>query len=525
MTADQKASVTSYTDEQNALIHSDAEVIIGEARAGCGKTTTVKGFAEHRPNYDMLYMAFNSSTAKEGERKLPSNVTSKTVHSLAYRKFGAALRPKLSNNLRLTDIVQKCGLGNQFFLAFQAKEELGLFLSSAMELDEFLDQSEAKDGVKANVRKIWTAATDRADPFPATHDVYLKQFQLSRPNLGFSYVVLDEGQDSNPVTLDIFMNQHESRKLIVGDRHQQIYAWRGAVNAMEALQGERYYLTNSWRFHAGIAEMANRILAVKGETVGVKGLKEPGQLDPEDRLTFLSRTNARLFGKVVEIIDGHPERRVGFVGGVQGYKLGTVEDIWNLKCGNTYQIKDQYIRNQFKTYYDLERYLDQAQTVRPDGSKQSLDPDLAVSRDIVNQYGARIPELVATVQLRAEPDLDDAHFVFSTGHKVKGLEFKRVEIADDFYDYRYFQEDLANIAADKRGTPAEKSKKRTALENEVNLMYVAETRAEQAVRIYMTPDDAEVRAAQELAVAESRPIPLAQELPQHVTVTPPGQVW
>lgn len=526
-TADKKANVVKYTDEQMALIECDAEMLIGEARAGCGKTSTAKGFAEHRKNYDMLYLAFNQSTKKEGERKLPANVTCKTGHGVAFQKFGRPLQAKLVNNIRLTDIVQLCRPEQRdaFYTAWQIKEEFGSFLTSAATLNEFLENSDARGAVKDGVRKLWDAAGDRSNGFPATHDVYLKQFQLTNPDLGYSYVILDEGQDSNPVMLSIFTGQKESNKLILGDQHQQIYAWRGAVNALSTIEGERKYLTNSWRFHSGIANLANTILSVKGEKVGVNGLKAESAISEEDQLVFLSRTNAGLFAKVIEVIDGHPERRIGFVGGIQGYKFDTVEDLWNLKCGNVYQIRDQYIRNQFKTFADLEKYLEQAQFVRPDGTKQSLDPDLSVSRDIVNRYGARIPELINTVRQRAEPDLSDAHFGFSTGHKVKGLEFARVEVLDDFYDFRYYQEDLAQIVSDRRLNPVEQAKRRTALENEVNLMYVAATRAEQAIRMHLPPTPAEVYKAQQDALAAGRPMPLASDLPQHITVVPSGQLW
>ena len=43
--------------------------------------------------------------------------------------------------------------------------------------------------------------------------------------------MMDEGQDMNPTILDIFNNQ-DINKIIVGDPNQQIYAFRGAVNAL-----------------------------------------------------------------------------------------------------------------------------------------------------------------------------------------------------------------------------------------------------------------------------------------------------
>lgn len=46
---------------------------------------------------------------------------------------------------------------------------------------------------------------------------------------------------------DIINNQRVS-KILVGDKHQQIYAFRGAVNAMTLIQSTiTYYLTRVWK--------------------------------------------------------------------------------------------------------------------------------------------------------------------------------------------------------------------------------------------------------------------------------------
>ena len=49
----------------------------------------------------------------------------------------------------------------------------------------------------------------------------------------YQYDVLlwDEAQDMNPAMLDVFLKQFKP-KLVVGDSHQQIYRFRGAVDAL-----------------------------------------------------------------------------------------------------------------------------------------------------------------------------------------------------------------------------------------------------------------------------------------------------
>ena len=62
---------------------------------------------------------------------------------------------------------------------------------------------------------------------------------MSNPNLRdyapFDVLLIDEAQDMNLPMLDICLKQ-AAPKFIVGDPHQQIYAFNGAVNGMEQVK-------------------------------------------------------------------------------------------------------------------------------------------------------------------------------------------------------------------------------------------------------------------------------------------------
>ena len=66
---------------------------------------------------------------------------------------------------------------------------------------------------------------------------------------------IDEGQDMNPPVLDIF-NKQKYNKIIVGDPNQQIYMFRGAVNALDSIDATHtYHLTQRFvEFHAKITK-------------------------------------------------------------------------------------------------------------------------------------------------------------------------------------------------------------------------------------------------------------------------------
>src|SRR5690606_7632673 len=81
------------------------------------------------------------------------------------------------------------------------------------------------------------------------------------------------------------------------------------------------------------------------------------------------------------------------------------------------------------------------------------------------------PTLVERVRTNVTERRGEADMIFGTGHKAKGQEYERVELLDDFYDYREFKSDYDVLD----GFPA----KQNALEGELNLLYVGVTRAEQ----------------------------------------------
>lgn len=104
-----------------------------------------------------------------------------------------------------------------------------------------------------------------------THDGYLKLCQMSRPDLSnrFGAILLNEGQDVNTVIADLVQRQR-TIQVMVGDRHQQLYRFRGAQDALSAAwmaNAEKHYLTQSFRFGPAVAHVTNVILS-DGEAAG-----------------------------------------------------------------------------------------------------------------------------------------------------------------------------------------------------------------------------------------------------------------
>lgn len=282
----------SDTTEQSAVINWKGRQLVVNAFAGTGKTSTLVRYAQANSDKRMLYLAYNRAVRDEAERKFPFNVECKTSHQLAWMQFGRHLQPRLTTNLRITEVARKLNT-RHWALARTALATVNHFLCSASSAikSEHLPDENDRDGLDAGkilgaAQYLWGEMSRLDSTFPVTHDTYLKLFQLSEPDLSkrWDIILFDEAQDANPVTSALVFSQN-CNVILVGDRHQQIYRFRGADNALDApaLEGaECLWLTQSFRFGPAVAEMDNVLLKRQEETHPVIG--NGGEDDVVDRL-------------------------------------------------------------------------------------------------------------------------------------------------------------------------------------------------------------------------------------------------
>ncbi|MHW63188.1 DNA helicase, partial [Escherichia coli] len=225
-------------DEQSAIIHWQGEKLVVNAFAGTGKTSTLVQFAAACPESRMLYLAYNRAIRDEAERRFPFNVECKTSHQLAYSRFGKHFRHRLVPGLSVTDVARK--LNTRYWtLARVAMTALNQFICSAdvapgmqhMPPPDEMKGMSPQDALRA-VQILWHEMSNPDGNFPVTHDTYLKLYQLSSPDLSrrWDTILFDEAQDANPVTSALVLGQR-CRVVLVGDRYQQIYRFRGASDA------------------------------------------------------------------------------------------------------------------------------------------------------------------------------------------------------------------------------------------------------------------------------------------------------
>lgn len=457
-------SQLNLTDEQKEIVHSDSHTLLVNAFAGTGKTSTLVEFARARPKQNFIYLAFNRSVKEDAIRKFPRNVYCTTTHGLAYQYFGVPYKHKLGQPKSATIAKMfKCS----FAVADAANQTLNSYLCSA---DQFLDaEKHLVPGVLGDLQAeraftvandLWKSMQDKNNVYvKMPHDGYLKLFQLAEPNFENDYYMVDEAQDSNMLVIDIIRRQ-TGKQLFIGDENQSIYQFRKAVDALNHVNAdEKLYLTSSFRFGEGIAELASLLLqGWKNETRSVKGLgKEQShffvnEMQPH---TVLARTNSGLFDAAVKALNsGLP---FGYLGGYEGYRLDMILDAWNLKKFGISKVTDPSILL-FKSFEELEAY---AETVD--------DKELKMLIRTIDKYGSEIPHLIESLKNKSIQQLTGQEIILSTAHKAKGLEFPSVILLDDFADLK--------VEIDLNG-----KEKRPSVED-INILYVAMTRAEKNLKL------------------------------------------
>lgn len=456
----------SATSEQLKAVESTVHRLIVQAYAGAGKTFTLVEFAQANPHDRILYLAYNKAIQEEASAKFPSNVDCRTTHSLAWH-FGRRFKDagKLGN-LRPNDLMRAFELKVGFARVLLTTIENFLFSADTEFGEAHVPSTVAEKDVPMVVKwgvYVWAAMQDleRKD-VPMPHDGYLKLFQLSGPDLSRRYdiILFDEAQDANPVTTAIVAAQ-DCRLVMVGDKYQSIYAFRGAVNAMERIDAdETVYLTESRRFGAGVATLATMLLThFRGEKHPVRSaFPEHETLYTVDRTkpyAVIGRTNARLFGTAVALLG---LRRMHFVGGVENYPFDKLVDVWHLMDNKPAMVNDQMFKT-FGSFGALEDYATKAD-----------DKEILSLIGVVKEYRNKVPELVQKIKDEAVERQEDADVCLSTAHRSKGLEFDQVVLLDDFEDFVTDTGDFLVL-----DTPE--------LVQELNLLYVAVTRAERVLEL------------------------------------------
>jgi superfamily I DNA/RNA helicase len=481
-------SVIKLSKYQEAVIawvrnHIDrAGALIVEAVAGSGKTFTIVRAAQEIPaDHKAVFLAFNKSIATELGNKLPDHVESKTLNALGW----AVCRYRIGKHITIErnktrDLIDK-------LLPEEAREvqaELLSIIGKAKSHGLIPAGMPTPWGTYAADDQRWVTLMDRYDIDPngcgtATFiswcNILLKAgleeqnvfdfddqlympVALDLPTWGYDWVIIDEAQDVSHVQRVLLrkFKKRDGRLIAVGDSRQAIYGFRGAdsqslANIGRVFKAETLPLSISYRCPRLVVEEAQHIVphiecsdtAEDGEILSPNSWQVESFSDSD---LVVCRTTAPLIELAYKCISEGKQVHV------MGREIG--KGLINVikKAGG----------KRTKTIEALHPKLDrwQERMIKKADKDESKIAAIQDKRDCINVLAAgldTVAELIAAI----EKIFSDSHggTTLATVHKAKGLEAPRVFILNP------------------DGMPSKWARQDWQIEQEMNLKYVAVTRA------------------------------------------------
>ena len=233
-----------------AYLHTDDNIIV-QACPGAGKTTNIKhlwGLTDKKT----LYLVFNKHNQLEAESKLPVKASSavKTLnglgHSILLNNYGSVtlddrkVRGIVRGYMPMPRKYSKDVAEKQYTL-IKAVQTAKMFATTTFTADAFAEMislydMDEYDGMLDDVvaclyisdSDTWTIDYNDQIRLPALTDLHMPVFDD---------VLGDEVQDFSPIQTLLVRKLQAQRYVLVGDRHQSIYGFRGAMNnSMEHLR-------------------------------------------------------------------------------------------------------------------------------------------------------------------------------------------------------------------------------------------------------------------------------------------------
>ena len=460
------------TEEQeqiwNEIVNTNNDVIVN-AGAGTGKTFTIVEGANRVNANRMGFLAFNKSIATELAERLPEHVEAKTFHALGMKAVRDAVGRTKVNNWKVKNIIDGI-LGRDYF-AQPLVKLISLVKGSMIDCTdnkeiyklideyniEFKTPREEVMGVDLVCQildecKKQTNEIDFDDMIwlPLVNDYPLPQFDI---------LFVDEAQDFNEMQRQLVLAcTKNGRCIIVGDKNQAIYGFRGADSgSMSIFENQlkargstvnSFGLTLTWRCPKSVVAEANRYVKEFNclETAEDGQVHVNAYLNPQKGDMVLCRYNAPLVSAFYDLIT---QGKSAYILGRDMHK-GLVNYVKKITKHNNMSSEE------FMNLLTVDFRVNHAKLI--DADKQNQANTLSDKFECVKIFASKadtvggiIAEIERLFNSKTKGDIQ-----LSTVHKAKGLEADNVFI----------------LATERMPHP-----KATNMQEERNICYVAITRA------------------------------------------------
>jgi ATP-dependent DNA helicase UvrD/PcrA len=464
----------SWSDEQKAIFAwfaSGTGNLQVKARAGTGKTTTIKEAFAHAPEEGrLLYAVFNKKNQREAMEKITDpRVDVRTLHSLGYffiKNFWRDAKPDDDvESYRLTQVaptlpeevsaqvLKLVGFCKNLTtgipdvnLVIEIADARGISVPDGMERD-FSPARIADLAIEVLKQSLIRDHSSRV----SFNDMVWLPVAAGWVKPTFSLVVVDEAQDMSMPQLMMAERacKQGGRICIVGDDRQAIYGFRGAASdgmhlMQQRLNAATLGLTTTYRCPKYVVALANTIVAdytaapsaPEGEIIVTDLSEAVKTLVVGDAV--LSRLNAPLMGICLSLL------RKGTSARIEGRDIGKqlVGMVRKLRAKSV----PDFLRK-LNAWGDKQKSRIAASGGKYANSKIELVNDQVLTLEIVAQDCENVLA-VETKILSLFEDSDNTRkpaVVCSTVHKAKGLEWDKVCLVEDSFKNKSSEGEEANI--------------------------------------------------------------------------------
>jgi DNA helicase-2/ATP-dependent DNA helicase PcrA len=450
-------AAVNWSAEQQAIFEyfrTGSGNAVVQARAGTGKTTTIKHAFSVAPEAAMLYAVFNKKNQREAEAKITDpRVEVRTLHSLGFLYIQSVWRGvKPDDNVEreriefvhagLTDdaagaIERLVGFAKNTFACMPTVEQLidlaadrGIFASDESEYPVAKLASIALEALRITLVKSDRISFNDMVWLPVVNNWVSPRFDL---------VCIDEAQDMNMPQLEMAIRACKTpgRICVVGDDRQAIYGFRGAASDGMGLMKTRLAaitlgLTTTYRCPKSVVALAAELVndyraaetAPEGivDSIALSALVEHAKVGD----AILSRLNAPLMSTCLQLL------RRGVSARIEGRDIGR-------------QLVGMVRKLKAKSVPDFLRKLNawgEKQTARLNCGSRNAEAKVALVADQVATLTAVAEDAksISDIENRINSLFEDSDsktakpaVVLSSVHKAKGLEWNRVFVLRDTF--------------------------------------------------------------------------------------------
>ena len=436
----------NYSTEQSAIFDwfkSGQGNLIVKARAGTGKTTTIKSAFEHAPETRMAYFVFNKKNEIEAKSKIKDfRVDIKTLHSLGYyfvRNFWRGCKPD--------DEVESDRVNSLFNFSELPLERVSLLKLIGFAKNQFINPTnedlenicaerdiyfERVNGIELCQKALEISKIQDSRGRISFNDMVWLPCALNIVKPIYELVVCDESQDMNVPQLQMVRQSCSGRTIVVGDDRQMIYNFRGChadgMGMMKTvLRATELKLTTTYRCPKSVVKLAQEIVpdfnAHESAHEGAV-LHHPNSLAAIPGDAILSRANAPLMPLALSLLrNGIPAR-------IEGRDIG--RQLLTM-------VRSQKAKSVPNFFEKINSWFEK-QVARLGKGKNS-EKRIEQSQDILDTLSALAENCksISEIEQRINNLFDDTRpdskpaVVLSTVHKAKGLEWQRVFILTETF--------------------------------------------------------------------------------------------